>query len=148
VTGLAPVTMVSGYFDPLHPGHIAYLEEARALGLPLLCCVSSDALLRRKHAPLLSQRDRGRLMGALAVVDGVHLAAGATAAAIRAVRPRIFAKGSDWRGRLPDEELAACEELGVEIVFTETAMRSSTEILRRFVAAQEDTGIARIQQRA
>lgn len=131
--GAGPVTMVSGHFDPLHPGHIEYFREARGLGLPLLCCVSRDGDLAEKHVPLLPQRERGQVIEALEMIDYVHLARGSTEACLRAIRPRLFAKGSDWRGRLPEKEVAACHELGVEIVFLDTVTHSSSEILRRFL---------------
>ena len=51
------VTMVDGGFDPLHPGHIAYFRAAEALGLPVLCNISADEWVARKHRPLL---DPGR----------------------------------------------------------------------------------------
>jgi hypothetical protein len=51
---------------------------------------------------------------------------------LRLLRPRYFAKGADWEGRLPEDELAACTEHGVEIVFLDTVVDSSTEVLRRF----------------
>jgi cytidyltransferase-like protein len=125
--------LVSGRFDPLHPGHIEYFRAATGLGLPLMCCVASDADVSRKHPPLLSQRERGVVIGALEMIDYVHLAQSNTEGCIRAVRPRFFVKGSDWRGRLPEEEVAACRDLGVEIVFLDTLSHSSSEILRRFL---------------
>jgi cytidyltransferase-like protein len=134
------VALVSGRFDPLHPGHIEYFRAATGLGLPLMCCVASDADVRRKHPPLLSQQERGLVIGALEMIDYVHLAQTNTEACIRAVRPRFFAKGSDWRGRLPAQEVAACRELGVEIVFLDTLSRSSSEILRRYLdSVQHET---------
>ena len=45
---------------------------------------------------------------------------------------RYFAKGADWEGRLPPEELDACREAGTEIVFLDTVVDSSTDVLRRF----------------
>jgi cytidyltransferase-like protein len=130
---VSQVVLVSGRFDPLHPGHIEYFRAATGLGLPLMCCVASDADVRRKHPPVLSQQERGLVIGALEMIDYVHLAQSNTEACIRAVRPRFFAKGSDWRGRLPEDEVAACRELGVEIVFLETLSHSSSEILHRFL---------------
>jgi bifunctional ADP-heptose synthase (sugar kinase/adenylyltransferase) len=140
------VTMVSGHFDPLHPGHLEYFVEAAAIGLPLLCNVSCDEDLARKHAPLLTQAERGALIDALAVVTYVHLASGTTEQAIRALRPRYFAKGADWRGRLPPEEIAMCQELGTEIVCLETVTNSSSDILRRFMKAQGGLDIERLRQ--
>ena len=55
------VAMVDGGFDPLHPGHVAYFREAAALGVPVLCNVSSDAYVAQKHPPFLTQEERGAI---------------------------------------------------------------------------------------
>src|ERR671931_43343 len=95
------VTMVDGGFDPLHPGHVAYFEAAAGLGLPVLCNVSPDEYVARKHPPLLTQAERGAIIDAIRFVDYTHLSQLATVDVLRALRPRYYAKGADWRGRLP-----------------------------------------------
>jgi cytidyltransferase-like protein len=131
--GLAgTVTMVSGGFDPLHPGHLAYLRAAADLGAPLLVNVSHDEWVGRKHVPLLTQGERIQLIDALEMVDYVHAEQGPTSEVLAVLRPRFFAKGADWEGRLPDDELEVCREHGVEIVFLDTVVDSSTDVLRRF----------------
>ena len=126
------VTMVSGGYDTLHPGHLAYLRAAAALGAPLLVNVSHDEWVGRKHVPLLTQAERIQVIDALEMVEYVHAEQGPTFEVLRALRPRYFAKGADWEGRLPPEELEACSEVGTEIVFLDTVVDSSTEVLRRF----------------
>ena len=141
--------MVSGGFDPLHPGHVGYFEAAAALGRPLLVNVSDDDFVRRKHAPLLTQRERAELIDALRVVDYVHIESGTTEHAIRTIRPYCVVKGSDWQGRLPVAETAACEELGVRIAFVDTVTNSSSDILRRFLDDHAGREIDRLEhQRA
>ena len=131
--GLAgPVTMVSGGFDPLHPGHLAYFRAAADLGAPLLVNVSHDEWVGRKHVPLLTQGERIQLIDALEMVDYVHAEQGPTSEVLALLRPRYFAKGADWEGRLPDDELEICRAHGVEIVFLDTAVDSSTDVLKRF----------------
>jgi cytidyltransferase-like protein len=126
------VVMVSGGFDPLHPGHIAYFREAAALGVPVLCNVSSDEWVARKHPPLLTQAERVQLIDAIRFVDYVHAEETTTVDVLARLRPRYFAKGADWRGRLPEDEEAVCAEHGIEIVFLDTLVDSSTDVLRRF----------------
>jgi cytidyltransferase-like protein len=126
------VTMVDGGFDPLHPGHVAYFEAAAALGSPVLCNVAPDGWVARKHPPLLPQADRAALVDAIRFVDYTHLAAGTTGAVLGALAPLYYAKGADWRGRLPAEELAICAELGIEVVYLDTVVDSSTGILERY----------------
>lgn len=132
------VTMVDGGFDPLHRGHIAYFEAAAGLGLPLLCNVAPDAWVGRKHPPLLEQADRAAIVDAIRFVTYTHLAAGTTESVLRRLGPRFYAKGADWRGRLPEEELAACAELGTEVVYLDTVLDSSTALLDRYERRRDD----------
>jgi bifunctional ADP-heptose synthase (sugar kinase/adenylyltransferase) len=126
------VTMVSGGFDPLHPGHIAYFRGAAAFGVPVLCNVSSDDWVGRKHTPLLTQAERVQLIDAIRFVDYTHAERTTTVVVLAQLRPRYFAKGADWRGRLPEEEAAVCAEHGIEVVFLDTVLDSSTDVLRRY----------------
>lgn len=126
------VTMADGGFDPLHPGHIAYFRAAADLGLPVLCNVAGDDWVRAKHSPLLLQEERATLIDALRWVDLVHCASGPTAEVLRELEPRFYAKGADWEGRLPAEETTVCAERSIAIVFLDTVLASSSEILSRY----------------
>lgn len=126
------VTMVDGGFDPLHPGHIAYFSAAAALGLPLLCSVAPDAWVARKHEPLLDQAERCEVIDAIRQIAYTFPSNSSTEDVLRALRPRFYAKGADWRDRLPAGEIAACAEHEVEIIFLDTVLASSSEILQRF----------------
>jgi D-beta-D-heptose 7-phosphate kinase/D-beta-D-heptose 1-phosphate adenosyltransferase len=128
------VAMVDGGFDPLHPGHVAYFREAARLGAPVLCNLAPDAWVARKHRPLLTQAERAVLVDAIRHVDLVHPASGSTEEVLRALAPRFYVKGADWRGRLPDEQLEICAEQGTEVVFLDTVTGSSTALLERFRA--------------
>jgi cytidyltransferase-like protein len=126
--------MASGGFDPLHPGHIAYLQAASELGVPLLCNVSSDEWIARKHPPLLTQTERVELIDAIRFVDYTHAERTRTQDVLSQLRPRYFVKGVDWRGRLPREEQVICARNGIEIVFLDTVVDSSTDVLQRYHA--------------
>jgi cytidyltransferase-like protein len=132
------VTMVDGGFDPLHPGHVAYFEAAAALGLPVLCNVSSDEWVARKHRPLLAQSERAAIIDAIRFVAYTHLSRTTTNDVLRLLEPRYYAKGADWRGRLPEEELATCRERGIEVVYLDTVLDSSTAVLERYAIGNRD----------
>ena len=129
------VAMVDGGFDPLHPGHVRYFQAAARLGAPVLCNVASDAYLAGKHRPLLTQAERGELIDALRPIDYVHLSPTTTEDVLRALRPRYYVKGDDWRDRLPAEQVEICAAEGIEIVYLDTVTGSSTAILERWAAA-------------
>ena len=126
------VAMVDGAFDPLHAGHIDYFREARALGLPLLCNVASDAYVGTKHPPLVPATQRVVVVDAIRYVDYTHLAATTTVDVLGRLRPRAYAKGDDWRDRLPQAEVEMCALAGIEIVFLNTVSQSSSAILERY----------------
>lgn len=127
------VTMVDGGFDPLHAGHVAYFEAAAALGLPVLCNLTGDEYVSKKHRVLLPQDSRARLIDALKPISFVHISTGSTADALRRLQPKYYAKGKDWEGRLPAEERAVCEEFGIEIVYLDTVTDSSSQRVRDFL---------------
>jgi cytidyltransferase-like protein len=138
LSGLAAVvTMVDGGFDPLHPGHVAYFRAASGLGLPVLCNVSSDRWVAAKHPPLLVQAERAEIIDAIRYVDFTYVCPTTTADVLRVLRPRFYVKGADWRGRLPDEEIEICNSAGIEIVFVDTVLDSSTSILHRYLGRRE-----------
>lgn len=124
--------MVDGGFDPLHHGHVAYFEAAAALGPPVLCNVAPDEWVARKHPPILAQSERAAVVDAVRFVAYTHLSMATTADVLRALEPRYYAKGADWRDRLPEEELEVCAERGIEVVFLDTVLDSSSAILERY----------------
>ncbi len=126
------VAMVDGGFDPLHHGHVAYFRAASELGAPLLCNLAPDAWVSAKHPPLLPQAERAIVIDAIRYVSYVHLADSATADVLTTLRPRYYVKGADWRDRLPEAEVELCAAHGIEIVFLDTVLDSSTAILRRY----------------
>lgn len=126
------VAMVDGGFDPLHAGHVAYFREASRLGHPVLCNVAPDAYVTRKHPVLLPEGERLQVLDAIRYLDYVLLSPGATVEVLEQLRPRCYVKGSDWRGRLPAEEQEACRRLGIETVFLDTVIHSSTALLNDY----------------
>jgi D-beta-D-heptose 7-phosphate kinase/D-beta-D-heptose 1-phosphate adenosyltransferase len=94
------VVLTNGCFDLLHPGHIALLESARALGDVLIVAINSDAsvrLLKGNGRPLVPETERAEALGALEAVDAVVVYAEPTPREIvAALRPDILVKGADW----------------------------------------------------
>ena len=126
--------MVDGAFDPLHSGHIEYFERAADFGAPVLCNIASDRYLEGKHAAVLTQSERAIVIDALRPIAFVHVNSFDTETVLRTLLPKYYIKGEDWRGRLPEEQVAICEEHGIEIVYLDTVRNSSSEIVRRFLA--------------
>ena len=62
---------------------------------------------------------------------GEAVSAGTTEV-LELLAPRFYAKGVDWEGRLPQEEVDTCARNGTQIVFLDTVLGSSTAILERY----------------
>ena len=110
---------VSGYFDPLHIGHLEYLERAKSLGDRLYVIVNNDhqATLKKGKA-FMKEGERLRVVRALQCVDAAVLAVDkdrTVCETLRSVRPDVFANGGDQTNTsIP--ETGVCEALGIELV--------------------------------
>jgi cytidyltransferase-like protein len=99
------VVLVTGGFDPLHSGHIAYFKAAKELGDTLVVGINSDAWLERKKGKaFMPMSERFSVISALSVVDTVLVYNdddGSSCDAIRLAKIRypnaeiIFANGGD-----------------------------------------------------
>jgi cytidyltransferase-like protein len=127
------VAMVDGGFDPLHLGHIEYFKAACGLGLPLLCCIASDKYISTKHKPLLPQQYRAGVLDAIRYIDYVCINESTTAEVLEQLQPRYYVKGKDWENRLPPAETAVCAEYGIEVVYLDTVLDSSSRILKEYL---------------
>ena len=96
-----PVVFTNGVFDILHRGHVAYLEEAAALGASLVVGVNDDASVRRlekgSDRPVNPLEDRMAILAALQCVSLVTpFSEDTPLELIRIVRPDHLVKGGDW----------------------------------------------------
>jgi rfaE bifunctional protein nucleotidyltransferase chain/domain len=96
-----PLVFTNGVFDLLHRGHVAYLEEARALGAALVVAVNTDASARRlgkgSGRPLNPLDDRMAVLAGLAAVDlVVPFDEDTPRALIVACAPDVLVKGGDY----------------------------------------------------
>jgi len=96
-----PVVFTNGVFDLLHPGHVEYLEAARALGDVLVVGVNADASARRlakgPGRPVNQAQARARVLAALEAVDRVVVFDEDTPLElIEALHPDVLVKGGDY----------------------------------------------------
>ena len=94
------VAFTNGCFDLLHVGHIAVLEQSRRQGDRLIVAINSDAsvsCLKGPNRPVVGERERARVLAALAAVDAVVVFGEATPLElIVATRPDVIVKGGDY----------------------------------------------------
>lgn len=95
------LVFTNGVFDLLHPGHVEYLEAARALGDHLLVAVNSDrsarGLGKGTGRPVAFEQARSRVLAALQAVDRVVVFDAPTPLELIAIlRPDVLVKGGDY----------------------------------------------------
>jgi len=94
------VVFTNGCFDLLHVGHITLLEHAHRFGDRLIVAINSDASvsgLKGPSRPIVGERERARVLAALAAVDAVAVFSEATPLElIVATRPDVIVKGGDY----------------------------------------------------
>lgn len=95
------IVFTNGCFDILHRGHVAYLNQARALGDFLIIGVNSDASVKRLKGPtrpINTETDRAYVLAQLRAVDAVEVFTEDTPLElIKAIRPHVLVKGGDWK---------------------------------------------------
>src|SRR5499427_1398912 len=94
------IVFTNGCFDLLHPGHVRYLAQARALGDALIVAINSDrsvSELKGKGRPILNEQERAEVLSGLESVDFVIVFDEQTPQQlIAAILPDILVKGGDW----------------------------------------------------
>ena len=113
------IVATSGYFDPLHVGHLECLELAKKLGDKLIVIVNNDLQATlKKGKSFMSEKDRLKIVSALKCVDEVFLSIDkdkSQCESLRYLKPTIFAKGGDrTSGEIPESKV--CKELNIEII--------------------------------
>lgn len=121
--------LVNGCFDILHYGHLAHLKAAAALGHYLIVALTADEFVNKGPGrPVFSEDKRAELLRELRCVDEVIISrAPRCDAIIQQVRPDIYAKGIEYKGKLPEQALV--ESCGGVVMFTDTVVYSSTKLL-------------------
>ena len=111
--------VVSGYFDPLHVGHIEYLELAKELGTRLIVIVNNDYQCElKKGKSFMKEEDRLKIVKSLSIVDEAFLSIDrdrTVCNSLAAINPDIFANGGDRHVKEIPESVI-CKELGIKMI--------------------------------
>ena len=133
--------ITSGYFNPLHKGHVEYLEKSKSLGDYLIVIVNTDEQVKLKGSvPFMKEDDRLEIVGALRYVDFAILSIDKDKSVCETIKKIhkcfqdddceiIFAKGGDrFAKEIPEAKV--CKELGINMVDgLGNKIRSSSELI-------------------
>lgn len=119
--------IISGFFNPLHGGHLDMVEAAAKLGDRLIVIVNNDVQqVLKKDKIILSEDNRARLIGALKHVDEVIIAIDQDPPVIESLKliaekyptdELIFANGGDRDSEKAIPETDVCKEYNIKMVF-------------------------------
>jgi rfaE bifunctional protein nucleotidyltransferase chain/domain len=95
------IVFTNGCFDILHPGHLSYLQKARALGDVLIVGINSDRSVKELKGnlrPIFDQEERCELLSGLESVSFITIFDESTPRdLIKVILPDVLVKGGDWR---------------------------------------------------
>lgn len=129
------VVLANGCFEIPHVGHLRYLQGAKALGDCLVVAVNGDDSVRGLKGagrPLVPAEDRAEIVDALACVDYVTIFDEPSVAnVLRALRPHVHAKGTDYSPEtVPERDVAA--SVGARVAITgDPKGHSTTDLIAR-----------------
>ena len=134
------VVLADGGFDGLHFGHIAHLREARKHGDSLIVALATDeAVAKRKGPgrPRFPVAERKAMLEDLRFVDKV-VVTDDSLGLVQTLKPAIYVKGDEYAdtstGNPSHEKMKALlESYGGQIIYTDTMLSSSSELLNKIV---------------
>lgn len=121
------IVILSGFFNPLHGGHLDMIEEAAQIADKLIVIVNNDIQQKiKKGKIILDELNRLRLISALKYVDDAVLAidqeppVSETIRVIAREHPNdeiIFANGGDRSSPKVVPETVVCQEFGIKMIY-------------------------------
>ena len=110
---------ISGYFDPIHVGHLEYIIEAKKLGDKLIVIVNNNhQCVLKKGKPFMDENDRVTIVSSIKYVDEVFLSIDkdkTVCKSLENIKPDIFANGGD-RKNYEIPESVICNKYNIEII--------------------------------
>ena len=113
------IVAISGYFDPLHVGHLEYIKLAKKFGDKLVVIVNNDYQSKlKKGKSFMNESDRLEIVKSIIWVDDAIISVdkdGSVCKSIELVKPDIFANGGDRKNKeIPESKI--CNKLGIKII--------------------------------
>jgi len=141
------IVVTSGYFNPIHIGHMNLMREAKELGDFLVVIVNNDQqVILKGSQPFMAEQERLDIVKEIKHVDAVFLSIDNTisiAESLRAIAKQYkgelyFAKGGDRNAdNIPEEEKKVCQEFNITVVsgVGGQKVQSSSWLLKKSISA-------------
>lgn len=114
------VVAISGFFNPLHEGHLDYIEAAKKIGDYLIVIVDNDTqVVLKGSTPFMEDHERVRIISSLEDVDIAVLSVDNNVTidkTLSIIRPDFFAVGGD-HDESNTSEKEICKKLGIKVIY-------------------------------
>jgi rfaE bifunctional protein nucleotidyltransferase chain/domain len=132
------IVLANGGFDLIHAGHVRYLRAAKSRGDVLVVALNSDTSVRALKGPgrpLLPQGERAEILASFAAVDYLTIFDELNVEKIlRAIKPDVHAKGSDYTAATVPERETVRAYGGRIAIAGGPKIRSASEVIPRILA--------------
>ena len=131
------IIAASGYFDPIHAGHIEYLTLSKKLGDKLIVILNNDKqAILYKGFIFMPLKERVKILKSLKCVDEIFVSIDkdeSVCKSLNVIRPDIFTNGGNrFKNKVP--EAKACKKLGIKMIDgLGEKIQSSSELAKRFI---------------
>jgi cytidyltransferase-like protein len=122
------IVIISGYFNPLHMGHVFYVKAAKELGSHLIVIINNDIQQKiKKGKVIMDEKERAYVVSALGHVDEVVISVDEDNTVCKTLEKLakhykgetiIFANGGDRESEKDIPETEVCKKYGIEMIFS------------------------------
>ena len=114
------IVAISGYFNPLHVGHLELIKKAKELGDYLVVIINNDKQVGLKgRIPFMDAYDRAEIIKAIRWVDEVFISIDndlTVCKSLQKIKPDIFANGGDRKSLNDIPEADVCKKLNIKLI--------------------------------
>ena len=135
------VVATSGYFDPLHHGHIDLFKLSKKLGDHLIVIINNDnQTIQKKGFVFMPASEKAKIIAEFSCVDSIFISIDedqTQCKTLEYLKPHIFAKGGDrYIHEIPETPI--CRKHGIEIIDGVGAkVQSSSDLIKKAKEAEE-----------
>lgn len=136
------IVVTSGYFDPIHPGHISLFQQSKSIekdGVLVVVLNGDNQCKTKKGKQFMPAMDRAKVLQEFKSIDHIYIYDNTTDTfsneALDFLVPDIYAKGGDWVDPETLPETPVCKKHNIKLVFNigDPKEWSSSDFLKEWV---------------